>query len=156
VAAPFGHAFVGMAVARRLGVRSRSRVAVAAFAGNLPDVDIPLGWLLNGDSGSIHRTWTHTAAFALTAGALAGLAGVFPTEHVKGERDLLADAVTGALVVGSHLVLDKVPYIPDVRLGPSVAGLPLVNWLLDALEWGAVAWLIWPKTDGSARQVPAT
>ena len=127
---------------------------MAAFAGNLPDLDIPLGWLLHDDAWKMHRTWTHTAAFALTAGALAGLAGVFRTEHVKGERDLLADAVTGAVVVGSHLILDRVPYVPDIRFGPSVAGLPLANWLIDAVEWGAVAWLVWPRDPRSRRQVP--
>jgi LexA-binding, inner membrane-associated putative hydrolase len=155
VAAPFGHAFVGMAVARRLGVRSPSGLAAAALAGNLPDVDIPLGWLLHGDAWRMHRTWTHTAAFAVTCGSLAGLAGVVRSEAVEGERDPVADALTGAAVVASHLLLDRVPYLPDVRRGPSVAGLPLVNWLLDAVEWGVVAWLIWPKDSGSPRQVPA-
>lgn len=43
------------------------------------------------------------------------------------------------------MALDRVPYLPDVPFGPSAAGLPLVNWVLDAIEWGAVAWLIWPK-----------
>jgi membrane-bound metal-dependent hydrolase YbcI (DUF457 family) len=135
-----------MAIARRLGVRSRTGLAAAAMAGNLPDVDIPLGWLLHNDAWKMHRTWTHTAAFALTLGALAGLAGVVRAESVEGERDLIADTLTGVAIVGSHLVLDKVPYLPEVPVGPSVAGLRLVNWALDAIEWGAIAWVIWPKS----------
>lgn len=145
MAAPFGHGLVGMAIARRLGVRSRTGLAIAALAGNLPDADIPLGWLLHRDAWKMHRTWTHTAGFALTVGALAGLAGVVRAESVEGERDLVADTLMGAVIVGSHVALDQVPYLPDVPVGPSVAGLPLVNWVLDAIEWGAVAWLIWPK-----------
>jgi membrane-bound metal-dependent hydrolase YbcI (DUF457 family) len=134
-----------MAIARRLGVRSRTGLAIAALAGNLPDADIPLGWLVYRDALKMHRTWTHTAGFALTVGALAGLAGVVRAESVEGERDLVADTLLGAAILGSHVVLDRVPYLPDVPVGPSLAGLPLVNWVLDAIEWGAVAWLIWPK-----------
>jgi membrane-bound metal-dependent hydrolase YbcI (DUF457 family) len=145
VAAPFGHAFVGMAVARRLGVRSRTGLALAAMAGNLPDVDIPLSWLLHNDGWKMHRTWTHTAAFALTVGTLAGLAGAMRAETVEGERDLIADTLTGVAIVGSHLVLDKFPYLPEVPVGPSVAGLRLGSWALDAIEWGVIAWAIWPK-----------
>ena len=147
MAVPFGHAFVGMAVARRLGVRSRAGLAAAALAGNLPDIDIPLSFLLHGDAWKMHRTWTHTVSFALAAGALAGIAGVVRAESVEGERDLIADTLTGVAIVGSHLVLDKIPYLPEVPIGPSAAGLRLVNWLLDAIQWGAVAWLIWPRSD---------
>ena len=150
MAAPLGHAFVGMAIARRLGVRSRTGLAVAAMAGNLPDVDIPIGWLVHGDPWKMHRGWTHVASFALTLGALAGLAGIVRAESVEGERDLIADTLTGAAIVGSHLVLDKVPYLPEVRVGPSAGGLRLVSWVIDAIEWGVVAWAIWPKS-GAAR-----
>ena len=145
MSAPFGHAFVGIAVARRLGVRSRTGLAAAAICGNLPDIDIPLSLLLHGDAWKMHRTWTHTAAFALTTGAIAGLTGVIHADGVEGERDLIADAVTGMAIVSSHLVLDKIPYLPEVPIGPSAGGLRLINWALDAIEWAAIAWLIWPK-----------
>ena len=102
-------------------MRSRTGLSAAAMAGNLPDVDIPLGWLLHNDAWKMHRTWTHTAAFALTLGALAGLAGVVRAESVEGERDLIADTLTGVAVVGSHLVLTR--SLPsEVPVGPSVAG----------------------------------
>lgn len=149
MAAPFGHAFVAMAIARRFGVRSPSGLAAAALAGSLPDIDIPLGWLIHRDGWKMHRTWTHTAAFALTTGALAGFAGVVRSESIEGERDLIADTLTGMAIVGSHLVLDRAPCIPDLSVGPSLAKLPLVNWVLDAIQWGAVAWLIWPKATAS-------
>jgi hypothetical protein len=139
-----------MAVARRLGVRSRLGLAAAAFGGNLPDVDIPLGLLLHGDPWKIHRTWTHTAGFALAAGALAGFAGIVGAESVEGERDLIADTLTGAAIVGTHLVLDKIPYLPEIPIGPSTADLRWINWVLDAIEWGIVAWLIWPKGEPAA------
>jgi membrane-bound metal-dependent hydrolase YbcI (DUF457 family) len=150
LAAPFGHAFIGMAIARRLGVRSRTGLAAAVVAGNLPDFDIPLSWLIHGDGWKAHRTWTHTATFALSAGALAGLAGLVRAESVEGERDLIADTMMGAAIVGSHLVLDAIPYLPEVPIGPSTGGLRWVNWALDALQWGAVAWLIWPKDGETA------
>lgn len=145
MAAPFGHAFVGMAVARRLGVRSPAGLAAAGLAANLPDIDIPLGWLIHRDAWKMHRTWTHTAAFALTAGAFAGSAGLIRTHSIAGHRDIVVDALAGMAVVGSHVALDKAPYIPAIRIGPSLAQMPLINWALDALQWGVVAYLIWPK-----------
>ncbi len=133
-----------MAVARRLGVRSRLGLVAAALAASLPDVDIILGLLLYRDAWKLHRQGTHTLNFALTAGALAGLAGVAGAESVDGERDLLADALTGAAVVGSHVALDRVPYV-EVPVGPKLAGTPLGTWAFDAVQWASVAWLIWPR-----------
>ena len=52
MATPFGHGFVGMALARRMGVRSPLGLAAAFFAANLPDVDIPIGGIIGKD---IHR-----------------------------------------------------------------------------------------------------
>ena len=146
MAAPFGHAAVGMLIARRLGVQSRFGLAAAAVAASLPDVDIPLGLVLHGDPWKLHRQGTHTANFAVTAGALAGLAGIVSTGNVDGERDLVSDAIAGAAIVGSHLVLDRLPYVPDIKFGPAIIGLPLVNWVIDAAQWGAIAWLLWPRT----------
>lgn len=145
MAAPFGHAFIGMAIARRMGVRSRTGLAAAAFAGNLPDIDIPLGWLIHRDAWKMHRTWTHTGAFALIVGAIAGIAGVVSAESVEGERDLIVDALAGMAIVGSHLALDRAPCIPEIPIGPSLAKLPLINWALDTIQWAAIAYLIWPK-----------
>ncbi len=142
MAAPFGHGFVGMAIARRMGVRSRLGLVAAFFAASLPDVDVPIGAIIGKD---IHRGPTHTPNFALTAGMLAGITGFLAAESVEGERDLIYDAMTGAAIVGSHVVLDRIPYMPGVNIGPRILDLPLANWIIDAIFWGAVAYAIWPK-----------
>jgi len=42
-------------------------IFIAGFAGLLPDMDIPLNWLLNLIGADlVHRTFTHTPLFALT------------------------------------------------------------------------------------------
>ncbi|HLB24385.1 MAG TPA: metal-dependent hydrolase [Dehalococcoidia bacterium] len=142
MAAPFGHGFVGMAIARRMGVRSPVGLVAAFFAASLPDVDVPIGAIIGKD---IHRGPTHTPNFALTAGMLAGMTGILAAESVEGERDLIYDALTGAAVVGSHVVLDGIPFPPEINIGPRILDLPLANWVLDAILGAAVAYAIWPK-----------
>lgn len=144
MASPIGHGLVGIAIARRLGVRSKLALTITALAASLPDVDIIAGLLLYGDPQRLHRKGTHTLNFALTAGALAGLAGILRAESIEGERDLLADAIVGATIVGSHVALDAVP-IPEIRVGPTFLDMSLTNWLIDAVVWSGVAWAIWPK-----------
>lgn len=156
MAAPFGHAAIGMLIARRMGVRSRFGLTAAAIAASLPDIDIPLGLVLHGDPWKLHRQATHTANFALTAGAITGLAGIVSTGNIDGERDLISDSLAGAAVVGSHLLLDRLPYVPDAKFGPVVIGLPLVNWAIDALQWGVIAWLLWPRTAEAERATSAS
>ena len=152
MASPIGHSIVGMALARRLGVRSRPLLAATALAASLPDADIVAGWLLRRDDPwKLHRKVTHTADFAVTTGALAGMAGILRAENADGERDLVRDALVGGAVVGSHIVLDAVP-IPALRWGPAVLRMSLANWIADALIWGAVAWAIWPHNDESDRE----
>jgi membrane-bound metal-dependent hydrolase YbcI (DUF457 family) len=136
---------VGMAIARRLGVRSKPLLAATALAASLPDADIVAGWLLHRDNPwKLHRKGTHTLDFAVTAGALAGMAGILRAENLEGERDILRDALVGAAIVGSHIVLDTAP-IPRIKWGPRFLRMSLGNWILDVLIWGAVAWAIWPR-----------
>ncbi len=144
MASPIGHGLIGMTVARRMGVRSPLALAAAAVAGSLPDVDIIIGALLHDDPWKIHRKGTHTMNFALAAGALSGLAGIVRAEAIEGERDLLMDATLGAAVVGSHVLLDKVP-IPEIPHGPTFIGMSLANWLVDAAIWGVAAYALWPR-----------
>ena len=145
MATPFGHGLVGMALARRMGVRSPLGLAAAFFAANLPDIDIPIGGIIGKD---IHRGPTHTPNFTLTAGMLAGLSGIVAAETIEGERDLIMDALTGAVVVGSHLALDAPPYLPEIPIGPRFFDVTIPNWILDTLLWAAVAYAIWPKDAG--------
>jgi len=145
MAAPFGHGFIGMAIARRMGVRSPLGLAAAFCAASLPDIDVPIGALIG---RNIHRGPTHSLNFAVTAGMLTGLAGIVAAEAVEGERDLVYDALTGAAVVGSHVALDRAPFVPDIPFGPKLLDLPVANWVVDAILWGAVAWAIWPRDAG--------
>ena len=66
-------------------------------------------------------------------------------ESIDGERDLTRDAMVGAAVVGSHLVLDRVPYFPKINIGPKLYGMSLINWAIDSLTWAAVAFALWPR-----------
>ena len=149
MATPIGHTAIGIALARRLGVRSPLGTGAAVVAASLPDIDVIAGLILHRDAWKLHRKGTHTLGFALSAGMLAGFAGIVSAESIEGERDLVMDAMTGALLVASHLVLDKLPfpYLPTKKEMPNavVARNEIINWLLDALVYGAVAWRLMPK-----------
>jgi hypothetical protein len=149
---------IGLAIARRMGVRSSPGMVATVVGASLPDVDVLAGLALHRDPWKLHRKGTHTFGFALSAGMLAGFAGLVSAGNAEGERDLVADAMTGAVIVASHIVLDKVPfpYLPTkerlprgVRLANTAA-----NWVLDAAVWGYVAWRIWPReeTRGGTRE----
>jgi membrane-bound metal-dependent hydrolase YbcI (DUF457 family) len=144
MASPVGHGVIGLALARRFGIKSRIGLAAAALAASLPDADIIVGAILHGDPWKLHRKGTHTLNFTLTAGALVGLAGLIAAESVDGERDLLLDALAGAAIIGSHIPLDRVP-IPTLSRGPSLLGMSLGNWIIDAAIWSGLAWAIWPR-----------
>jgi hypothetical protein len=87
---------------------------------------------------------------------LAGVAGLLAAEHIEGERDVVYDALVGAAVIGSHVVLDKAPYMPDMNFGPKLIGMPVINWAIDAAMWGYVAYLIWPKDRSNKLQDAAS
>ncbi|MDP9237168.1 MAG: metal-dependent hydrolase [Chloroflexota bacterium] len=144
MASPFGHGVVGAAIARRFGVRSPLGLTAAAIAASLPDGDILVGALFHSDAWTFHRQGTHTLRFALTAGGLAGAAGLVRRDGARGERDLVLDALMGAAIVGSHVPLDNVP-LPRLPRGPRLLRMRLTDWLIDAVIWGAVAWAIWPR-----------
>ena len=145
MATPIGHALVGTVIARRLGITSGMGTAAAIVAAGLPDVDVLAGLAMHGDPWKLHKHGkrTHTAGFALTSGMFAGVAGLISAGNVEGERDLIADALAGALLVGSHIVLDAVP-LPYLKrpkdggraMNPVVRNL--FNLALDAVVYGAI------------------
>jgi membrane-bound metal-dependent hydrolase YbcI (DUF457 family) len=146
---PVGHTLIGLALARRLGVRSPLGMGASVVAASLPDVDVLAGIALHRDPWKLHRQVTHTLGFALSAGMLAGFAGIVSAGSADGDRDLIADSLAGALIVGSHVLLDKLPfpYLPVRRGMP--AGLKVrnntINWLADAAVYGVLAWQLWPR-----------
>jgi membrane-bound metal-dependent hydrolase YbcI (DUF457 family) len=151
---PAGHTLVGLALARRLGVTSPMGLAATIVAASLPDADIIAGSILHGDPWRMHRKGSHTFGFTLTAGMLAGLAGLISRGSNEGERDLIADALVGAALVSSHVVLDFLPFPYRVSKRGSrpvrIAGVSVVNWLLDVAVYGAAAWMIWPRKSTEA------
>jgi membrane-bound metal-dependent hydrolase YbcI (DUF457 family) len=149
LATPVGHTLIGLLIARRLGVRSPLGMAAAVVGASLPDADVVAGVMLHRDAWKLHRQVTHTPGFALGAGMLAGFAGLLSAGNAEGERDLIADALTGAAIVGSHILLDRVKLPSYIDRHPGATGIHLrneaINGLMDALVYGPIAWLLWPK-----------
>ena len=145
---PVGHTLFGLALARRLGVRSHVGLGATVVAASLPDIDVIAGLVLHGDPWKLHRQGTHTLGFALTAGMVAGFAGLLSRGSAEGERDLVADALTGAIIVGSHVALDRMPfpYLATKKGTPrNVARRNMaLNWMLDAVVYGLIARRISP------------
>ena len=156
MATPVGHALIGITLARCMGVRSPFGVAAAVVASGLPDLDVPFSMLVHRDPWKLHKNkkhGTHTLGFALTTGMLVGVAGLVSTGSADGERDLIADALAGALIVGSHLVLDKMP-LPYFSLRKAKSRRRAVavtawNWSLDAAIYGFLAARMWPRGDAA-------
>ncbi len=154
MATPLGHGLVGLLIARRMGVQSPGQLFVAALAASLPDIDIIVGQMLHRDPWRLHRKVTHRPAFAITAGMVAGFGGLFRGGGVDGDRDLVVDALTGAAIVGSHVVLDgiKLPfYVPTKPGARGRVKNEALNMLIDLLVFGAPVILSWPRTDGVAQ-----
>ena len=149
MATPIGHTLLGVSLARRMGVESPWGLGAAVIAASLPDIDVVAGLLLHGDAWKLHRKTTHTLGFTLTTGMLAGFAGILRSGSAEGERDLVADAMTGAAVVGSHWVLDYAPfpYFSTRRSVPEHIRRrnDRLNYVIDALFYGFVAYRLWPK-----------
>lgn len=73
---PLGHTAIGLAIGETAqetdGHRSRlGAFLTAAILANLPDVDVLLGLLAQGNANLFHRGPTHSLLFALLAGGLA-------------------------------------------------------------------------------------
>jgi hypothetical protein len=122
-------------------------MAAAVVAAGLPDADVIASLALHRDPWKLHGGGTHTLGFALTSGMLAGLAGLVSAGSAEGERDLIADALAGAVIVGSHILLDAMPlpYRKAREGAPAreTAWKTAVNWTLDGIVYGWVAARLW-------------
>lgn len=154
MSSPVGHTIVGLLLARRLGVTSPLGTAASVIAASWPDADTIVSFALHGDPWKLHRKRTHTLNFALTSGMLAGSAGLISRGSAEGERDLVADALAGAMLVGSHILLDALP-LPYLKIKDEapisravVARSVVWNWTLDAVVYGLLARRFWPRSAG--------
>jgi hypothetical protein len=143
MATPLGHSLMGLLLARRMGVTSPAGLGAAVVAASLPDSDVIAGLLIHRDPWRMHRKMTHEPSFALMSGALFGAAGLLRSGNVGGERDVIADSLSGALLVGSHVVLDRapVPYLDTKNL----ALRAISAMAIDAVLYGAIAYAFWPR-----------
>ena len=95
----------------------------------------------------VHGAGTHTVGFALTSGMLAGFGGLVSAGSAEGERDLIVDTLAGAVLVGSHIVLDALP-LPYLKIRKGAPAREAIrksafNWTLDAVVYGAIAAWSW-------------
>ena len=159
MATPLGHSIVGYALARALGVRSPGGLALSIGAANLPDVDLLMGYVANGDMFSLHHeVITHTRAFPLLVGAATG-AAVAVTSRLRGRRptvrDVLKPAALATALVGSHVAMDPLP-LPYDDMAPRTGSFWEVafgqawNAVIDMAIYGtlAVALLERNRTNG--------
>ncbi|MGD8250967.1 MAG: metal-dependent hydrolase [Desulfobacterales bacterium] len=104
---PLGHAAIGLAVAEitqapRNGDSRLFFYGIVCALASLPDIDILLGLLTNGNGSLFHRGPTHSLLFALFAGWLF-------SEMGRSRRKVPLPACrTAVMVVLSHVVADLV------------------------------------------------
>lgn len=158
MATPLGHSIVGYTVARAAGVQSPVAMALAVGAANLPDVDFLVGYVANGDVYSLHHeVITHKPPFPLLVGAAVGaLASLRALKN--GRRPSIGDvarpaALTAALV-GSHVVMDRLPVPYDNMPRKNATFWEAVasqawNAVLDMAVYGSIAALLFERVPGN-------
>jgi hypothetical protein len=159
MATPVGHSIVGYTLARAAGVNSRGGLALAVGAASLPDVDFLLGYVTHGDFYSLHReVITHKPAFplliGLATGAVAALAALRQGRRPR-LRDVIRPVALATALVGSHVVMDRlpVPYTSEVaRSNRSAELLALHGWntVVDLMVYGALGALVLQRTARAA------
>jgi membrane-bound metal-dependent hydrolase YbcI (DUF457 family) len=132
---PLGHTAIGLAAYHSVGPaaepapRWKLLVWIILLA-NLPDSDVVLGLLVDGNGNLFHRGPTHSLVFALTTGYLAARAGRL-SRHIPA-----LGFVTCFLLVFSHVVADMVfTTAPVSLLWPFE-----VHWSAGHSGWGQVAY----------------
>ncbi|HLG23995.1 MAG TPA: metal-dependent hydrolase [Candidatus Nanoarchaeia archaeon] len=123
-------------------------VFIGGIAGLLPDIDVPLFWLLNGflglDVPFFHRMFTHTISFGLI---FAILSLVF-YDLSKNASKILAIVSFGVFF---HIFLDWffigtiMPFYPfsTAQLGLDIFGRLELPLLMDGLEAVVLLWWLW-------------
>jgi len=154
MATPVGHSIVGYAIARAAGVRSTQGLALSIGAANLPDVDLLMGYVANGDLFSLHHeVITHKRAFPLLVGAATGLAATALSllqRRRPRARDVLRPAALATALVGSHVVMDPLP-LPYDDMAPrsgrlsDVAAGQAWNAVIDMAIYGTLAAIIFER-----------
>ncbi len=138
MATPLGHSIVGYTVARAMGVTSPGGLAAAMGAANLPDVDLLMGFVANGDPFSLHhQVITHRPAFPFIVGAATGLVSA-AVALLRGRKptpgEVLRPAALATALVGSHVAMDPLP-LPYDDAGPRSSSV----WdVLAGQAWNAV------------------
>ena len=148
MATPVGHSIVGYTLARFAGVKSRRGIAAAIGAASLPDVDLLLGYVANGDAFSLHHeVITHSRVFPLLVGAAAGAiaaAGALVRGRPPTPGEVLRPATLATALVGSHIAMDRLP-LPYDSTAPrtdrfsEVAFGQAWNAVIDMAAYGIVA-----------------
>jgi hypothetical protein len=165
MATPLGHSIIGYAIARATGVKSPQGIALAVGAANLPDVDLLMGYMANGDLFSLHHeVITHKPAFPLLVGAAAGAiaAGRALLERrAPTPGEVMRPAALATALVGSHVLMDPLP-LPYDDMAPRTGSFWEVafgqawNAVIDMTFYGGLAFALLERKRLSGRAEPAT
>jgi hypothetical protein len=160
MATPLGHSIVGYMVARAAGVKSPATMALAVGAANLPDVDLLMGYVANGDLFSLHHeVITHKPQFPLIAGAGVGALSI-AASVLRGRRPtargVLKPALLTTALVGSHVAMDPLPLPYDSMPLRAVSFWEAIvsqawNAVIDMAFYGTLAAVVFERGPNSRR-----
>lgn len=162
MATPLGHSIVGYAIARAAGVRSPRDIALAVGAANLPDVDLLMGYVANGDLFSLHHeVITHRPPFPLIVGAAAGAVAAgraLMQRRVPDPGEVLRPAALATALVGSHVIMDPLP-LPYDDMAPRTGSFWEVafgqawNAVIDMAFYGTLAFALLERSRTNGKKV---
>jgi hypothetical protein len=154
MATPLGHSIVGYTLARAAGVRQPAALGVAIAAASLPDVDFLLGYVTQGDALALHHeVITHKPVFPALVGAGVGAVAAgwaLLRGRTPRAREVLPPAALAAGLVGSHIVMDRLPLPYDAAGLRSASFWEAVvsqawNAVIDMAFYGTIASLIFER-----------